>query len=221
MFDVEPSPVKPRELVKPVKGHLAPATLQAGMFTVDPRIDCDSNASARNAFGTAAEEIAFRLLGITRIPINGKFDICFDGKRGAMYYEVKSTGIKGGKVVLYDWRMGKDAAAGVPLTYIIVCHSVKGCRSDVFQTMLDRPLELLLLPAPVIHELALQCPINHLKTEQVPGWSKRSGYAREGYADGYRNLPLATIKNALTWTTTTLSNPWGQGSITQHTYYGE
>lgn len=197
---------------------LAPASLQYTMFWVPPMLNCDSNASARNAFGTAAEEIAKQLLGITAIKINGSYDVCFDGKRGDEYFEIKSTSQKSGKVVLYDWRLGKDVEANVKLTYIIVCHAVKGCRTDIVGTMLSRPLELLLLPAEVIHELAHACPLQHLKTELVEGWSERSGYARDGYKDGYRNLPLTTIHRAVEWTTTTLENPWGDGKITLKTY---
>lgn len=199
---------------------VAPVAAQPTMFWVPPMLNCDSNASARNAFGTAAEEIVRELLGLERIPINGSFDVCFDAKRGAQYYEIKSTSQKSGKVVLYDWRMGKDVEAGVSLTYVIVCHSINGARKDIITTMLTKPLELLLLPAEIIHELAYQCPIQHLKTELVEGWSDRSGYARDGYKDGYRNLPLTTILRELEWTTTTIENPLGGNEITLKTYSG-
>ena len=199
---------------------IAPVADQPLLFWMPPVIHCDSGASARNAFGTAAEEITRELLELERIPINGSYDVCFDAKKGEKYFEIKSTSKKGGKVVLYDWRLEKDEASGVDLTYIIVCHGIEGQREDIVQAMLSRPLELLLLPGEIIRAMALEMPKQTIKSELVEGWSERSGYARSGYKDGYRNLPLKTIWKRLSWTTTTLPNPCGDREITIHTYEG-
>src|SRR6185436_5250151 len=103
-----------------VTSILAPASQQDRLFDLLPVFDCHNTASARNAYGSAAQEIVYRLLGIRPIPINGSYTTNFDGLLDGTYYEIKSTRRKGGKLVIYDWRMEKEQAAGVPLRYLVV-----------------------------------------------------------------------------------------------------
>lgn len=188
----------------------APADHQLCLLDVLPVINCTSCASARNAYGNAAQEVVYRLLGVTPIRINGNYATCFDGVKGGVYYEIKSTRLKSGKVVVYDWRIGKEQAAGVTLHYLLVCHSLQGHRADILGTMLRLPVVIYSLPAPVLHDWALRCPLQKLKRDAR---NKREGYYRGGYKDGYRNLPLKQITEHLTFTEERIENPLGPGQV--------
>lgn len=197
--------------------RLAPVDAQLGLFYHHKTITCDSSASARNAYGDAAQEIVYSLLGITPIRINGSFEVCFDGKRGDTYYEIKGTKLGSGKVVIYDFRMAKERATGVPLNYLIVCHSLRGHRDDILTAMADRPITIYQIPASVVYAFAEQCDLRFL---QRPGKSKRCGYSRAGYIDGYRNVPLKWMAGECKWTETSIENTIGTGVVTLRTYGG-
>lgn len=196
---------------------IAPPSAQASLFSVQKVINCDSPGSARSAYGNAAQELVYTLLDITAIPINGTFTTCFDGIQGGMYFEIKSTKLQGGKVVVYDWRIKKETEAGVPLTYLIVCHKLKGEREDIVQAMADTGIVIYSLPAAVLHRFALDTPLRTLKPSDS---NARSGYMRGEYKSGYRNIDLHTIIDSCQWENRELLNTVGSGTATLRTYTG-
>lgn len=201
---------------------IAPVDTQGLLFEVPMDISCTSNGSAQNAYGTAAQEIAYSALGITPIRINGSFDACFDGFRDGCYYEIKSTKQKSGKIVVYDCRMEKEVATGVDLLYVIVCHNLSEARADILTRMANQGVSLYLLPADVLHRQAKLCPLRTLGESKIAEKRKdsRNGYVRAGYADGYRNLPLSALVESCRWDSARVLNQYGDGLITLYTYRG-
>ncbi len=199
--------------------HLAPTDAQLTLFYQPRVLNCTSTASARNAFGEAAQELVYQLLGVERIPIHGGYAVCFDGKKNGMYYEVKSTRLSGGKVVAYDWRMAKEAESGVPLTYLLVCHSLRGTRADILKAMADGPVTFVSVPAEVVHRYALQCKLMHIKRNGRE--NARNGYVRGGYNKGYRNLSVKALTEGCEWSEETVENTLGAGVVNLRTYLGE
>jgi hypothetical protein len=207
-----------------MKRLCAKADGQGSLFWEKPIIHCDSMASARNAYGQAAQELVWRLLGVRPVRINGGYAVNFDGwdERRREWVEVKSTYGRGrsGKVVVYDWRMGKErkveeeaGESGGRVRYMIVAHDIKGEREDIFQKMVDREVKVWSLPAAVVHEHALRMPLMAIKRV---GKSKREGYTREGYRDGYRNLGMAWMVEQMAWNIRRVENPLGSGDVWLH-----
>ena len=188
----------------------SPAESQLSLIDVLPQINCNSCASARNAYGNAAQEVVYRLLDITPIRINGSYKTCFDGLKDGIHYEIKSTRLSGGKVVVYDWRMEKERTAGVALRYLLVCHSLNKHRADILQAMLDLPVVIYSLPAAILHGFAMRCPLNKLKRGAN---SKRDGYHRGLYQNGYRNIPLKWMVSQLAFDEAPLANALGSGPV--------
>lgn len=172
--------------------RLARASKQLLLLDTPPRYQLVSNATARNAYGCAAQEIVCAALQIEPIPINGKCDICFDAESGENFFEIKSVH-RNGKVVIYDWRMQKERGAGVPLFYAILVHTCRGERngSMVFSAMSRFP-EILVIPAESVHLIAEKQPARKLLAKTS---DPRCGYNRKGYREGYRNLPLLPLRN--------------------------
>lgn len=178
----------------PTTHTLARASRQLSLLSIPPRFSITKNAQARNAYGQIAQEIVCAALDLLPIPINGKCSICFDAERSGHFYEIKSVK-RTGKVVIYDWRMEKERAAKVPLSYAILVHNVRGSDGhDLLREMLDSEPEILVVPASVIHELAQSYPLRQL---QRPSSDPRNGYNRTGYRDGYRNVPVKELKALL------------------------
>lgn len=198
-----------------VRGVIAPPDPQIPLLWVPPVINCWNTASARNAYGNAAEEIACHLLSITPIPIDGRYTTCFDGVRDGAYFEIKSSKHKGGKVVVYDWRLNKEQSAGVSLTYLLVCHSLSGERSDILRAMASRSILIYSVPADVLHTFAFACSLNIVKRQAK---NPRDGYARAGYRDGYRNLPISQMHTACRWHDKQITNTLGTGKVTLRTF---
>lgn len=171
---------------------LAPCCKQLPLLEVIPSGVILSNAHARNAYGCAIQELVCKTLDLYPIPINGNYAICFDaeGKDGQQY-EIKSVH-RQGKVVLYDWRMKKEAGAGVPLLYAVLVHCVRGARSqaDLWRQIRETPCRLIVLPAETVHSVGTAYPLNTIKRESK---NPRNGYTRAGYKDGYRNLPVSAL----------------------------
>ena len=171
---------------------LAPTTQQMvfDRFDMCPDFQIPSCAVARNAYGQAAQEIVCAALVLDPIPINGKAVVCFDAVGRGVLYEIKSVG-RGGKMVLYDWRMAKEEAVAVGAKYAILEHRVVGAKNsqDMWDQYSDHELRCYLLPILAVHRAAKQCPLvvpPLAKTDK----GKRFGYNRKGYADGYRNVPM-------------------------------
>ena len=169
---------------------LARASQQLSLLSIAPSINATSNASARNAYGSAAQEIVCAALDIRPIPINGNCEVCFDAESPAGFFEIKSVR-RGAKVVIYDWRMSKEACAGVTLYYAILIHQLKGQREQILEAMIAREPEILVLPAELVHTAAR---LSSKRTHQS-AWATgtRNGYTRAGYCDGYRNVSISQL----------------------------
>lgn len=160
-----------------------------------------SNAQARNAFGTAAQDIVCVGLELQPIQIDGSKTICYDAENWADdFFEIKSVK-KSGKIVCYDWRMKKEANSGERVFYAIMMHNVSGYRdgATLVNEMARRGITILLASCALIHRLALLEPLNKLKQSvedsNLPrNIGKRNGYSRKGYKDGYRNLSVAKLR---------------------------
>lgn len=170
----------------------APPSRQLTLLDVAPSFVIASNAHARNAYGTVAQHLACAALGMSPVPINGNYAVCFDADRAGTPYEIKSVH-RSGKLVIYDWRAEKENAFPA-LRYALVVHRTRGCRSaTALLATLHRYLEIWDLPAAAIHNAALQCPLRRLVHSSPDA---RNGYSRDGYARGYRNVPLASFHPA-------------------------
>lgn len=170
--------------------NIARASGQIDLIDVPPKLDAWNNATARNAYGTAAQYLVCKTLGLRPIPINGNYPVCFDAEDNQFFYEIKSCKA-GAKVVIYDWRMEKEASAGVPVRYAILIHNVRGARTDILSEMQSKPWKILLLPLDVIKAQWEKSPL-HVYTPST-AYQKRLGYAREGYKNGYRNLSVTQL----------------------------
>lgn len=173
----------------PLPKSIARASGQIPLFYIPPRLDCRDNASARNAYGTAAQEIVCQTLGLHPIPIDGRCEICFDAEKDNVFFEIKSC-FKWGKLVIYDWRMEKEAAAPVQSCYAILIHKLRGAREDIHSAMRAASIIIVTIPTAAVHAAAKTEPLRTLnKTYE----SKRNGYSRAGYNRGYRNVPLQKV----------------------------
>lgn len=160
---------------------------QLNLLEVQPVFRIEGNAHARNAYGTAAQEIACAALQLSPIPIDGTKSICFDASDGVRPYEIKSVH-RNGKAVIYDWRMEKEAT--VPESrYLILRHSVRGHRDGrtLFQAFANTDLEAWIITTPSIHRIARQEKKRVMLSDSK---DPRCGYSRKGYKDGYRNVGL-------------------------------
>lgn len=176
---------------------VARAGMQLSLFPhLRPSYVITTNAHARNAYGQAVQEIVCAALGLDPIAIDGSKEVCFDAERDGVFYEIKSVH-RHGKLVIYDWRMEKEARAGVTLVYALLVHSVRGARTsdNMWHQFQSLPLELWTLPYQVVHEVALRCPLSKIKAS----WNgdPRNGYNRKGYRNGYRNLGLSSIRGLM------------------------
>lgn len=167
---------------------------QTELFTLRPSFLIKSNAEARNRYGAAAQELVCQALGLSPIPIDGRHKVNFDAELDGSFYEIKSVR-RGHKIVLYDFRMKKESDAGVPLTYAIFVHSVTLARSSETMWGGFQDHSIVVIPATVIHELAAEEPLRFLGSATVEANkdNPRFGYARAGYAEGYRNLPVGKV----------------------------
>lgn len=186
---------------------IAPADTQLRLFEHNRIISCSSTASARTRYGEAAQEIVCTALELLPIKINGNFSTCFDAFKDGIYYEIKSVK-NNGKLVIYDWRIKKEQDSTVTLHYAILMHNIKEVRSDIISAMCSSKLSILLVESAIIHKLALSCPLIRHKTYK----SKRNGYSRAGYKDGYRNLSVKSLFPYLTQTRF-IDNPFGANKI--------
>lgn len=166
---------------------------QTRLFEEPDLIKFPTLASARNRFGDAAEEIACKTLGLHRIPIDGRFDVCFDAQddRGR-FYEIKSVR-HCSSIPLWNWRIEKDRQAGVPLSYIIVCHGTSGVKDtrELWAGLADTVREVFVVPLGIMETL-------HARGKLVkPRTSLGHGSMRKGYRDGYRLVPVSKLRNRL------------------------
>lgn len=181
---------------------IARASGQRLLFDTPPRFKLGSNALARNAYGAAAQEIVCCALNLAPTAIDGNCEFCPDAENleSGIFFEIKSVH-RGGKVVVYDWRMKKEARCGVPLRYAILTHNCRKLK-DGDRLISDFALagcEIISLPAAVVHDFAAVEPLQTMKNAKEDNEENpRNGYSRKGYADGYRNLPVGKLRTATT-----------------------
>lgn len=172
---------------------LAPPNLQLDLVEVEPSWKITKNAQARNAYGTVAQHLVCAALKLLPIPINGNYDICFDALGAeSTYYEIKSVKGRGGKMVVYDWRMAKESKVKARVIYAVLLHNVKGSDgSHLVSDFIKGGLKIVVIPAWKVHEVAAKQPLNKLKAYSRVGM----GYNRKGYIEGYRNVPVQVLKD--------------------------
>lgn len=173
---------------------------QGDLFALPPKGEFKSIASARAFSGNVVEKLVVRALGLQPIPIDGKYDVCFDAAAPLLdddcgpwtYFECKSVRYNS-KVPLYEWRRRKDEEAGVPLVYLICCHNTKGAKSheEMTESMANTMREVL---AVTPKEIDMLLKKENEKVCYVDG-DCTSGYNRPGYNEGYRNLSVRAIRS--------------------------
>lgn len=164
---------------------------QLSLISVAPILNAGNTAQARTAYGTAAQIIVCETLGLLPIRIDGRFDVCFDAEKDGVFYEIKSVNVRG-KVVIYDFRMKKEQAAGVTVFYAILVHRLRCERADILPKMRESVVKICVVPLEKVVETALRYPLVPVVKKNYPF---RSGYDRKGYADGYRNIPVRDFMN--------------------------
>ncbi|MEO0796639.1 MAG: hypothetical protein AAFX93_15830 [Verrucomicrobiota bacterium] len=168
---------------------------QPRLFEGPDLIRFDSLAQSRNYYGDAAEDIACAALGAVRMTIDGRYDVCYDAKKGEDYFEIKSVK-QSGECPIWNWRLEKDIKTGLSLFYVFVLHNVRKA-SDTFELwegLAETVQEILIVPLPIVKELhaTKQTEGNKFK----PG-TKDFGHYREGYCDGYRRIRITEFKAQL------------------------
>lgn len=169
-----------------------PSHIQPTLFELPiPKLTLTGVGSSRTRYGQVVEEIITTALGLTPINTGGSSPVIFDAHKDKMFYEIKSLR-RTSSLPIYEWRREKDRTCGVPLLYAIAMHNVTKATDveEIWTRMGETLKRVLLLPAPVIDGLAEVEPLRELKSEKK---SPRSGYHREGYKEGYRNVPAKRI----------------------------
>ena len=184
------------------KLKLARASKQLNLLACEPKFNVRSKGATRNAYGAAAQIIVCEAMGLWPIAIDGSCAINFDAEGvNDVFYEIKSVHQKS-KIVIYDWRMDKEANSGVVFKYVICAHQLRGeRRGDRVIGRMAKGAELFVADGGLIHRLAKTQPLNRINTE-APATSSgaRNGYRRAGYKEGYRNLPLSLVRSQVTST---------------------
>lgn len=180
----------------------AAAMTQLALLDLAPSLAIRNVAHARTVYGELAQVIACRALGLTPISIDGRCETCFDAERrdaaaaeAARFFEIKSVHRRG-KLVLYQWRMEKEARFP-GLVYVLVVHQARCCQNMVeLVAAYTRGLELWLVPSPVIHAAANLAPLRQHAAATVAHAAPcaRNGHLRAGYVDGFKNVPLAGLR---------------------------
>lgn len=177
----------------------APLEHQPDLLEILPEFRFMTAASKRTHFGKAIEEVACAAFRLIPIPINSNCEVNFDARLGDMFYEFKSAADAGSPAsVIYDSRIRKDRSAGVPLTYVFGLHQAKGAATnrELWEALAGNGVRLLSVPARIVHKLALEQPLQKVARVKLDGSPSYAGYAREGYRDGYRRLPLKPLLEA-------------------------
>ena len=164
----------------------------------------------RTRIGNLVEDIALGLLRVAPCKKSGGYDCCFDGKHGDTFYEVKSVR-RGGKVVVYKWRLERDEAAGVPLRYVIAMRNTNlaGAMTvgDTRRALAGDLLSLYVVSARKVHAATKSLPLNKLKKGHACGG--KVGYTRAGYAEGYYNIALPVLTQGLRQVGVARETLWG------------
>ena len=157
---------------------------QPCLLEVAPDVTFTEDAQARVHYGLIVEELVCAALDLIPLKINGKRDICFDAKSKSTYYEIKSLAY-GSDSPIYGWRVKKEIESGHTVTYAFLEHKAKKCKGT-----LDL-LDVLAVPGNTRLTLVdLNLLVEFRKSQPIAGTKGKpnSGYARGGYARGYRSV---------------------------------
>jgi hypothetical protein len=165
---------------------------QATLITIPPIYRLGSNALARNAYGSAVEEIVCAAMHMRRIPIDGSKSICFDAEWNDAFVEIKSLH-KGASFNVYKWRLEKEmaqAAKGTRIYYAILFHGVRKHTDGgtLLRAFAKASPELLIIPVQAVAFATLGLTPHVPKPPRTE--SRRNGYNRAGYKLGYYKVPL-------------------------------
>lgn len=171
---------------------LARASRQMLLLDVQPVYPMDKNAQSRNAFGCVAQEIVCKALRLHPIAIDGRCDCCFDAEADdGVFYEIKSVQ-RASRCIIYDWRITKEAKSGARLYYAILSHRAGGSMdSESLWRQMQLTAEIFVVPSVIVHALTLLQPLRKVSNR---GCGPRFGYNRNGYSDGYRELPVSHVR---------------------------
>lgn len=172
------------------------------LFSQAPTMRLKGAGHRRTHIGNIVEEFVCHAMGWKRLTISGKKPYCADAENeDDLPCEIKSVHCSpkmSGKSVIYDWRMVKDEKHAPRLAYAFFCYSATGMgKAKSLEQFLDRIAAtaptIMLVPAWVVRMDALREKHNAAPKKT----NKRNGYTREGYCEGYRNLPVGPyVRNA-------------------------
>jgi hypothetical protein len=167
--------------------------VQADLLTVQRDKAFETAGAARGHCGHVVEEVVTAGLGLTPIPIDGRYDVCFDAIRAGVYFEIKSVR-HGGKAPIYVWRVNKELRAGVQVLYCFAEHNGRGLASfaDLYAKIVPTIQHVHVVTLAEVRMLSDAEPVHAMAT--ICNRSRRNGYQRAGYRDGYKNVPTAEIR---------------------------
>lgn len=159
------------------------------------------DAASRNAIGDFAEEFVCRVMGLDRLKIDGRKNVCSDAKWDGNPVEIKSVG-KNGRALLYKWRAEKEMKELGPFyTYVFVCHkcpiTVTHSR-DVVKYFIDHPPTILMTT--LGHIMGKLKGIEPRKFKLHDGktyenkYGRPAGFNRKGYIDGGWQFSLKILE---------------------------
>lgn len=166
------------------------------LFEQAPTMKLKGAGHRRSHLGNIVEEFTCHAMGWKRLKISGQKDYCADAENEVgLPCEIKSVHCSAkmsGRSVIYDWRMVKDEKHAPRLAYAFFCYSATGQgKAKSLEQFLDRIAAssptIVLVPAWVVRMDALREKHNEAPKKKT---SKRCGYIRAVYCEGYRNLPI-------------------------------
>ena len=162
---------------------------QTSLFEIEPVFEFGPVAARRAHYGNLMESVVCHFLKIQPLPIFSSKKINLDARSvtGDRLYEIKSVR-RSSKVPLYDWRMKKEKEVN-GLFYVFAIHSINQATNatEWFNQIEDTGIRLIEVPTSEVHRMAEGLPL------QINRSSVKCGYNREGYKEGYRNLPVKEI----------------------------
>lgn len=142
------------------------------------------------------EKLICRALKLQPLRIDSRKYVCFDAinTTSGRPVEIKSVHA-GSRIPIYDWRMDKESEYIEELDYAIGIHKIKEAKSykEWWDQVEVKGIELVFTTAKLIHKLAHGEPLR----SNTPSANDTSGYRREGYKNGYRELAVELIKDGM------------------------
>jgi hypothetical protein len=148
-------------------------------------------AAVRNAIGDVAEQFACAALGMDRLAVGGRKEVCSDALWRGHPVEIKSVG-HNGQALIYKFRLEKEMAAhGPDYPYIFVrhdCRITKTHSGQIVEHFRDHPPRLLITTLGIIQAALLDVQprkFSLFQKQYVTKYKRATvGYNRKGYIDG-------------------------------------